>query len=121
MNKRPLFEHFLSVIIIILGILATNPFSKSMPSMLEMVLVISLAIGVIIFATLIWREKAKDEREQYHRMMADRAGFIAGSLFLAFVALWQAINHQTRYEIIWALIIMAIVKLLALRKADTDS
>lgn len=75
-------EVFVSAALIVLLILSLNPFNIFMPTMLQTTLICILVIVFGAFALFVWREKIRDEREGYHRLVAGRWAFLIGALIL---------------------------------------
>lgn len=73
---------FVSAALIVLLILSLNPFNIFMPTMLQTTLIYILVIVFGAFALFVWREKIRDEREGYHRLVAGRWAFLIGALIL---------------------------------------
>lgn len=105
-------EIIVSIILIFLTALFLNPFMLWMPAPL---FYLATAIFVILFASFlvfVWRERAHDEREQLHKMVAARIGYLFGMATIAGVLLVQAIvYHHTDPLFIVALLVMVIGKM----------
>ena len=101
------------MIVLLLMILACviRPCYLWMPSKLMMSLAVLFLVMFSIFAVFVWREKAADEREQFHNMLAGRAAFLIGSGVLSFALVAQSINHTTDPWIALALGAMILTKL----------
>lgn len=104
-------EIIISIMLILLTVLFLNPFMLWMPAP---VFYIMSAVFVILFASFlvfIWRERAHDEREQLHKMIAARIGYLLGVATIAGVLLVQAVVfHHTDPWFIVALLVMVIGK-----------
>ena len=114
MKNRFLQEITISIILIILLLLLLNPFHFWMPDFMVMTMVLGLLVIFSIFSTLIWKENVKDEREGFHRMMADRIAFISGSLVLIFGIIVESFNHEIDFWLISALGIMILAKTISI-------
>ncbi|PIR89250.1 MAG: hypothetical protein COU07_02195 [Candidatus Harrisonbacteria bacterium CG10_big_fil_rev_8_21_14_0_10_40_38] len=79
MKKTLLQEIGLAIIVIALGVLLINPSGSWMPEKGVMVASLSLIITFGLFGTFIWRERARDERENMHRLIAGRIAFLSGA------------------------------------------
>jgi peptidoglycan/LPS O-acetylase OafA/YrhL len=86
-------------------ILMAYPFKNWMPDMFTM-LVLGMAIVLFaVFAVFVWRESAQDEREQLHKMVASRIGFLVGSSVLL---LGIVVEMFGRHEVnTWLLLALA--------------
>ena len=85
-----------------------------MPDFMVMMMVLGLLIVFSIFAALIWRENAKDEREGFHRMMADRFAFIAGTSILILGMIVQSFQHKVDFWLVLTLGIMILAKTISI-------
>ncbi|MEK7152107.1 MAG: hypothetical protein AAB773_01625 [Patescibacteria group bacterium] len=77
-HKQNIQETIVSVVFIILLFLFLNPFDFWMPGMLLYMMIGGLVVSFALFASFIWKEQAQDEREQLHKMIAGRVGYLAG-------------------------------------------
>ena len=78
MEKDTKNEIFVAVVFIILVLLFLNPFGLWMPDMLVYMMIAGVAILFALFAGFVWKEKARDEREQLHKMIASRLAYLVG-------------------------------------------
>ncbi len=85
-----------------------------MPPMAIMSVLVVLALVFIFFASLVWREQAHDEREQLHRMLADRLAFLVGSALLLAAITIQTIQHRLDVWVVFALGAMVLAKITGL-------
>ena len=113
-NRSFLKETTIAVILIVLLILFLNPFNFLMPPPYLSMLIIFLIVVFGIFAAVIWKEHARDEREQLHRMLAGRYAFLTGSSILVVGIIIQSLQHAIDRWLIFALVGMILVKLIAL-------
>lgn len=107
-------ETGISIILVILLFIFLNPFDLLMPPPFLSMLVIILIAVFGIFAALIWKERARDEREGLHRMLAGRFAFLAGSGILVLGIIVQSLHHSIDPWLIYALVIMIIAKIIGL-------
>lgn len=114
MKKETLIEITISGIFIILLILLLNPFNFWMPSAIQMTLLALIVIVFAGFASLVWHEKAQDEREEYHKMIAGRVGYLLGTAVLVAGIIFQAFSHMLDPWLVGALGVMVIGKILAM-------
>ena len=94
MKNNLLQEIIVSLVLIILLVLFLNPFEFWMPPILLMMMVLGLVVIFSLFASFIWRENAKDERESLHKMMAGRIAFLAGTATLVIAVIVQSFKHE---------------------------
>ena len=81
--------------------------SDSMTMAVDVCLVIALTITII----LLWKERAHDERERMHRMLADRIGFLVGAGSLVVVIVIQSIRHESEELLSLVLLFMLLAKI----------
>lgn len=77
-------EIIVSVILIVLLLLLWKPTDSEMPNEMLMAIVLGLIIIFSVFASFIFRENARDERESLHRLMAGRFAYLVGAGILLF-------------------------------------
>lgn len=107
-------EFIFSVLLIVLLILFLEPFGIFMSPPFLMMIILGLIVVFGVFAALIWRERVKDERENLHKMLAARFGFLAGASVLVIGIVIQAISHQVDTWLVVALIVMILGKITGL-------
>lgn len=90
-NKK---EITIGSVLIILLIGLMNPGNILMPSMTQMTIVALATIVFAIFATLLWREHGGDERDQLHRLVADRTAFWITAIALMLALVVQGTMHM---------------------------
>jgi uncharacterized protein involved in outer membrane biogenesis len=94
MENNVLQEFFISLVIIVFLVLLLNPFGFWMPDMAVMMTILGLSIVFIIFSSFIWKEKARDEREDIHRMFSGRAAYLSGTGVLLIGIIVQGFSHS---------------------------
>lgn len=84
MKNNPLVgESIISAVLIGLLIMCWNPSGKVwMPTMAMSMVLLGLIVAFMVFAAFVWRERARDEREEQHRLLSGRVGFLSGALVL---------------------------------------
>lgn len=107
-------EVAVSLILIILLILFLNPLGFLMPTTLFMMIVLALIVAFIVFASFIWKEHARDEREGLHIMIAGRIAFLAGTALLVIGIIVQSFSHEIDVWLILALGTMIFAKIIGL-------
>ena len=85
-------EITISVILIVLLGLLLMPLDF-MPPPFFMPTLVAVVIAFVLFTVFVWREKASDEREAFHGMLAGRIGFLAGAATLVFAIIVQGLRH----------------------------
>ncbi len=114
MKNNLLQEISVSVVLIVLLILFLNPFGFWMPSVLLVVMVCVLVVVFAIFASFIWRENAKDERENLHKMTAGRTAFLSGTAVLVIGIIVQSFQHKLDFWLVLTLGTMILAKIVGL-------
>jgi len=101
---------------ILIGLLAIlfNPWNTAMPDMMVMSLLLGLVSLFSIFVIFIWREKKGDEREEFHRLFADRMAFLVGSGVLIAGVIIQELSHAIDRWLIATLAFMVLAKVAGL-------
>lgn len=101
------------VILLLLGILflLINPDDLLMPMSMSMMLTVGFIVVFFMFAGIVWKEKAHDERESLHRSEAGRISFLVGLLTLAAGVVVQSFSHNIDPWLVYTLILMIFSKL----------
>ena len=111
MKLRFAMEVIVSSLLILILILFLTPTQLTMPKSLEMLLLVVLIVGFLLFAGLIWKEKAIDEREDFHRLAAGWLSFLAGSAVLVIGIVVQGLQHEIDPWLIYVLSVMILTKI----------
>jgi len=114
MKNNFLQEIIVSGVLIILLVLFLNPFELWMPPILLMMMVLGLVVVFSLFASFIWRENNKDEREGLHKMMAGRIAFLAGTATLVIAIIIQSFRHELDAWLVVTLGVMILAKIVGL-------
>ena len=113
MKKNVLASEFaLSIILIILLLFFINPFDFLMPPPYLTMLIVLLILIFGGFATVMWREKPRDEREGLHRMLSARFAYLSGAGFLVLSIIIQSLNHKLDPYLVYTLGIMILAKII---------
>ena len=107
-------ELWIAGVLIGLAIMVLNPYDMYMSDSMAMGLELCFVATVAFFVGIFWRERGGDERQQTHRMLADRAGFLAGLAVIALGVLIQGLNHDVDEWLVVTLVAMVLAKLGAL-------
>lgn len=100
--------------LLVLLFIIFNPWNLFMPGYAVMSLLIGAIVLYIFFATFLWREHHGDEREQFHRLFADRIAYLAGSALLLIGIIVGELQHALDPWLIYALALMVVAKIAAL-------
>lgn len=114
MHNNLLQEILISFILIILLVLFLNPFDFWMPNALLMMMVVGLTSVFVIFASFVWKENSRDEREGFHRMIAGRFAFLAGAAVLIIGIIVQSFGHNLDFWLVLTLGAMILAKIFGL-------
>jgi hypothetical protein len=117
--KNNLLLIVLSLILVTLLVVLTNPFSLWMTPLLGMMLMVVLVVALFVWAGFIIKEKSGDEREAIHRMNAGRIAYLAGIGVLTVALLVQGLTHTIDPWISLTLGVMILSKLFSRLYSDT--
>lgn len=115
-NNEFIKEIVASVVLIVLLAAFLNPFA--IPTMFEMMLLLALLVAFAFFATYIWKERSRDERESLHTMLAGRDAFLAGATILVIGIILQSLNHALDPWLVITLTVMVLAKMISLIRAQ---
>ncbi|MEK7505506.1 MAG: hypothetical protein AAB597_01215 [Patescibacteria group bacterium] len=114
MEKDSLIQEIVLVVtLLVLASALLGPFGLFMTDMQTLSVSAGLLVVLGLFVALMWREKAKDEREELHRMKSDRFAFLLGSAGLVALIGWMAFKHEHSPELISILLLMLTAKIVA--------
>lgn len=86
-------ETVVALVLVVILVCFINPFDWWMTDAFHMTLLGLIVAFFAIFAMLLWKENAQDEREQLHRFIAARLAYMAGGLILLLGTVLQALAH----------------------------
>ena len=98
-------------ILITLVLLLLNPFTWWMPDQMVMMVILALLIVFAVFAGLVWKEKARDERELLHRTSSGRAAFLSGICVLVIGIAVEGYFHSVDFWLVLTLAVMIFAKI----------
>jgi hypothetical protein len=104
-------EFVISAVLIVLTVLFLDPFMIWMPDSAVYALIVALLVIFAVFAGFVWREKARDERDELHRMIAGRVGYLAGAGVIVLGVIYQTLFTHPDPWLILALLGMVFGKL----------
>jgi len=114
MKQKIFNEITFSIILIVLSVLFLDPFMLLMSGSMIYILLVTIITIFAILVGLIWKEKVIDERDELHRRIASRVGYISGVGVLIIGIVWQTIFSHPDYWIVIALVFMVLGKLIGL-------
>jgi len=107
-------EIIIGIVVFVLLVAVVNPFEIWMPDMFAMTLVGLLAAASALFAVFVLSERGGDERDAFHRMLADRYAFLAGAGVLVIGIVIESFRHSLDMWLPLALGAMVLVKIIGL-------
>ena len=111
MKNNLLQEISISLILIVLLGLFLNPFGFWMPDALVMMIILGLIVVFAIFSGFMWKERAQDEREALHRMLAGRVAYLIGTGILMLGIIVQSSRHEIDSWLVFTLGAMILAKI----------
>jgi nicotinamide riboside transporter PnuC len=116
--KNNILEYALAIIFVVILVAVANPGNLWMPMPVTMFTFVIAAILCAIYAGFILREGSTDEREELHRMLADRYAFLAGFAVLTLALIANSLHGRVDSWIPLSLAAMIFVKITARIRAD---
>ncbi|MCR4329357.1 MAG: hypothetical protein NUV65_02310 [Candidatus Roizmanbacteria bacterium] len=107
-------EILLASTVLALLFLLTDPFMLFMPNTLHMIILVILVLLFGLFSIYIWKEKARDEREELHRNIAGRFAYLAGAAILLVAIVVQSFQHRLDPWLLGALSGMISAKIIGI-------
>ncbi len=101
------------VFLVLLGI-KLDPFGWTMPDEIQMIVLCLLIAAFAIYAGLLFREKAHDEREEVHIHKASRAAYLGGISLLVLALVVQTLTKSMDPWVILILGGMILIKMFVL-------
>lgn len=96
-------------------LIKSDPFHWFMPDAFQMLVLCLFTAALLVYAGLIFREAARDEREASHLYRASRWGYLVGVLALTVTIVVQDLLHCLDPWLLVILGLMVVVKLVVLR------
>ena len=81
-----------------------DPFHLLMLSMAQMLLLCLVAVIFSAYAIFLFREQTRDEREEKHKYIGNRFGYLLGSTTLVLAIIVEKLGH---HQIGWLLLALA--------------
>lgn len=115
---KALSESLLAVAVLAVLFLKFDPFHWFMPTELQMILLAVFAAAFALYAGVVFREQARDERESSHLYLASRWAYLVGVVGLSLVIVVQDVFHKLDPWLLLILGLMVVTKLAVLRWAN---
>lgn len=113
--KNSFFQEILvSGTLIVLIVLFLNPFMFWMPSAVHMMMVAGLVVIFSLFASFVWREGHRDEREAFHKLVAGRIAFLTGTALLTIGIIVESLRQNVDPWLVFVLSGMIAAKVFTL-------
>lgn len=115
---KALSEALLALAVLVFLFLKIDPFHWFMPTEMQMILLCIFTAAFALYAGVVFREQAKDERESNHLYRASRWGYLVGVVALSVLIVVQDLLHRLDPWLLGILGLMVITKLVVLRWAQ---
>ena len=113
-------ELTVSAALLVVLFLKLDPLHLFMPTATQMILLAVFAAAFALYAGVIFREKARDERESFLLYRANRLGYLVGIIAISVIIVIQDLQHALDPYLLLILAIMIVVKLAALKLSRHD-
>lgn len=113
-------ELIVSATLLVVLFLKLDPLHLFMPTATQMVLLAVFAAAFALYAGVIFREKARDERESFLLYRANRLGYLVGIVSISLIIVIQDLQHSLDPYLLFILAIMIVVKLAVLKFTRHD-
>ena len=107
-------EILVSVVLLLLLVTCIDPFHSFMPLMWEKTLVVLFIALYGLYVGIVFRERAKDERERIHLAWAERCGFLVGTGLLVLFIILDIFRITSEKALIFVLGGMVLTKVIVL-------
>lgn len=111
MKNNLVIESFVGLALVGLLVLLINPMHFWMPDMAHETAVVGLIIVFGLYSAFVMREKARDERDVLHRMLAARAAFFVGTFLMTIGIFVGAQKDAIDLWLVAALVGMILTKI----------
>ena len=111
MNTKTYITEIIIAVLLLVTLVLFGSLKLSMSHSMGMLGTVGFLALLLVFIGFILRERALDERDEYHRSIAGRIGFIAGVLVLALGIIIQNIEDGIDMWLLYALGAMILGKL----------
>ena len=101
-------DYIVPSVIVILAALITRPVGF-MPSMDTTIVLVLAAIVLSIYVVLLWNERPKDERDEFHVRNADRLAFAVGAVALLTVIAYETFTVGASDPLLSLILIVMVV------------
>ena len=109
-DKTIIIEILVALLLVALLILFLSPIDLLMPMTTGAMSILLVAVLFMIFSALVFREKSRDERENFLKMNGGRISFLSGSVIAVIGILYQSTTHNIDPWLVYTLIGMILAK-----------
>ena len=113
-NVKEWAEIYLSAILILLLITCVNPLEAMMPIFWDRTVIVLLIVVYGLYAGIVYREAARDERERLHVARAERIGFLTGATLVLVFIVFETFFTSVEKALVFVLGGMVLAKMIAL-------
>lgn len=106
-----LAEILVSLVFVVLIVLKLDPFDLLMPTKAQMSVLALLVAAGGLYAGLLFRQRARDEREALHLHRASSTAYVAGVLILVVAIAWQSFSGAADPWLFYVLGAMVVVRI----------
>ena len=107
-------EIAVSAVLVLLIVTCIDPLEALMPAGWERALIVLLIAVYGLYTGIVFRERAKDERERLHLARAERYGFLVGTGLLVLFIVLDLLSRSVGKSLVFVLGGMALTKLTVL-------
>jgi len=115
---KALSESLVALALLVVLFLKVDPLHWFMPTEMQMIVLCVFAAAFALYAGVVFREQAKDERESSHLYRASRWGYLVGVVALTMLIVVQDVLHRLDPWLLGILGLMVVTKLVVLRWAQ---
>lgn len=93
------------------------------PAAMGMQQILGISAALILYTvaiSFVGEGHSKDEREQSHKYLANRAALIAGTIIFCLAILYQLFTHNIDYWLLVGLIVLNLTKIITLIYLDKN-
>jgi heme/copper-type cytochrome/quinol oxidase subunit 2 len=107
-------EIAVSVVFLLLLVMKLDPFDLLMPTRVQMIIICLVVAAFGLYSAVLFRQKARDEREAQHLYRASHFAYIGGTAILVAAITVQSFLGQTDPWLFGILAAMVIIKMVTL-------
>lgn len=107
-------EIYLAGLLILLLVTCVNPLAAIMPGIWDQTVIILLIAVYGLYAGVVYRESARDERERLHLAHAERIGFLTGTGLLVLFLVFDTFLVSVEKSLVFVLGGMILAKMVSL-------